>query len=281
MEQRFIEFSNVSFTYPDLDRMVFENLSMKLNGGFTSLVGQNGTGKSTLMLLASGRFKPENGKITINGTDTAALSSEEERNKLVSFVYQNMEFETNEPVGDLFEYVYANSNYSNKSDSFIPELIKTFRLTDAKNKKLQHMNKGDIQKAVIIFSLLYGSPIIMMDEPVFALESKDKESIMEYLKNYSKSSRTSIYLSIHDLDLSKKYTDNVILIHKNKKIEYGKTADLLTNEKLEEVYGVPAGMLYEKENLFRKHLHEEYDLIKEQIAEQLIAKQTTADNHKN
>lgn len=103
----FIDFENVSFSYPpvegDLDENgkqivpspVFENFSGGFPGTFTSIIGPNGCGKSTLMLLASGRLIPSQGKVKLLGQDIASLD-EEKRNLLASVIYQNMEFESNE-----------------------------------------------------------------------------------------------------------------------------------------------------------------------------------------
>lgn len=267
MSQAEIIISNISFSYPETDRNVFSDISISLDGGFTSLVGQNGTGKTTLLLLAGGRLLPEKGEITIQGEKTEKSGDEEQRNRIVSFVYQNMEFETDQSVGDLFEYIYENGISRKKSGTFISEITDEFGLTSSISKKMQEMSKGDIQKSVIIFSLLYGSPIVMMDEPVFALENRDKELIMDYLKSFSTEHGTSIYLSVHELDLSRKYTNNIIAFYKNGLLEKGTTSALLSPKKLEQIYEVPAAMLYEKEDLYRNHLNEEHALMKEQMEE--------------
>ncbi len=265
MSQSEIIISEISFAYPESDRNVFANFSISLDGGFTSLVGQNGTGKSTLMLLAGGRLFPDKGEIKILGTNSAELGDEESRNRIVSFVYQNMEFETEQPVGDLFEFVYENGAGKNKKNGFVREISDYLGMSSSLSKKMQEMSKGEIQKSVIIFSLLYGSPVIMMDEPVFALENRDKELVMDYLKIHSADNKISIYVSVHELDLSRKYARKIIAFYKNGLIEKGSTGEMLAPQKLEKIYEVPASMLYEKEDLYRKHLKQEHELLKEQL----------------
>ncbi|MBN1648106.1 MAG: ATP-binding cassette domain-containing protein [Spirochaetales bacterium] len=276
-----IEFNNVSYRYPESDRDIFSNLNITLRGGFTSLVGQNGTGKSTFLLLAGARFVPQTGTISIAGRDSRTLCDEEIRNKLVGFVYQNMEFETEESIASLFDHVAAKGNNPAYAGGLINELISVFSMKQSLDRKLQELSKGDIQKAVIIFSLLYASPVIMMDEPVFALENTEKEKIMEYLSSWSAESATSIYISVHELDLSRKYTKNILLFHKDRRIESGSADEKLRPEKLEELYDFPAAMLYEKEHLYRQHLIEEHALLRRQKKEYLARLQQERKSQKN
>ena len=114
-----ITFNNVHFSYPpvegDVDEngnqiqspVVFDHFSAELPSGFVSLVGPNGSGKSTFMLLASGRILPQEGKIWLFGKDTCTLT-DDDKNELASFIYQNMEFDTDDKVFDLLDYVYSN-----------------------------------------------------------------------------------------------------------------------------------------------------------------------------
>ena len=248
-----IEFKNVSFYY-DPDKPVFTNLSVDLPGGVTSLVGQNGTGKSTFMLLSGGRLMPQNGTVLLAGKDTAALVDEETRNQLASFVYQNMEFETEETVGELLTLVFESGLHGPGEKFLIDELISEFELECVLNRSVQNTSKGEMQKINIAFSLLYGSKVLFMDEPVFALEDHWKDRVLKYLKGYARKMSISLYYSIHELDLSRKYSDNGILFFKDGSISCGPTEKLLLKENVEDAYQVPMELLYKREQLFRDHL---------------------------
>ena len=95
-----IIFQDVSFSYDEAQ--VFSGLTLEVPPGVTSLTGPNGAGKTTFLLLAGGRLLPETGKVLLAGEDTAALD-DPEKNRLCSLVYQNMEFEAEEPLGDLLD----------------------------------------------------------------------------------------------------------------------------------------------------------------------------------
>src|SRR5512136_1530592 len=123
-----IVFQGVSFRYPEGKDDVFTGLDLELPPGIVSLVGQNGTGKSTLLLLASGRLLPTEGRVLVRGTDTRELVDEQRRQALVSFVYQNMEFESEEPIGDLLAQVRDQGLLAGAPTDPVPGLVEAFGL---------------------------------------------------------------------------------------------------------------------------------------------------------
>jgi ABC-type cobalamin/Fe3+-siderophores transport system ATPase subunit len=251
-----IRLKGVSFYYPETEQLVFNDISIDLPPGITTLVGQNGTGKSTLLLLAAGILLPAEGTVLLRGIDTRNLREEQERQRHVSFVYQNMEFETEGSIGDLLEYVHENGFHITKDPGLIPELVEVCELGGVLTKKTQEVSKGELQRTIIAFSLLYGSKVIMMDEPIFALEDYQKHRIMKYLVDTARSKNLSLYFSVHELDISEKYSDYLLLFHKQGRIELGQTKVLFTRKNIEEAYEVPYVMLKRKEAIYREILRD-------------------------
>jgi iron complex transport system ATP-binding protein len=249
-----IRFDRVTFSYPEADAPVFKDLSIEIPAGIVSLVGQNGTGKTTLMLLAGGVVIPDSGKVTILGMDSKDLSDESERQQYVSFIQQNMEFETEEPIGKLLDFVYENGYHEKKSADLVGELVNVFELSPSLDKKTQEISKGELQRTILAFSFLYGSKIIMMDEPVFSLEQYQKERAFEFIVDYAGRTATTVCYSAHELELTEKYSDYIILFHKNGTIEPGPKDTVFTVKNIEAAYEVPYNTLKHKEALFREFL---------------------------
>lgn len=249
-----IVFENISFTYAETDTSVFKDFSLTLPEGIVSFIGQNATGKSTLLLLASGRLLPSRGRVLLNGIDTRSFKNEEERARQAAFIYQNMEFETEEPVENLLTYVYETGFHENKDLSFVDELIEVFELASCLKKKTAFLSKGEMQRLILAFSLLYGSKTIMMDEPVFAMENYQKHRALAYIMNYAKKKGISIFYSLHELELSQKYSDYLLIFYKNRPPRLGPTAELFKKEIIEEAYEVPLEMLKMRETIYRDGL---------------------------
>jgi ABC-type cobalamin/Fe3+-siderophores transport system ATPase subunit len=123
-------------------------------------------------------------------------------------------------------------------------------------KRTQEVSKGELQRTIVAFSLLYGSKIIMMDEPIFALEEYQKHRIMAFLIDYTRRQDISLYYSVHELDISEKYADYLMLFHKNGRIELGPIGELYTRTNIEEAYEVPYIMLKRKEAIYREALRD-------------------------
>ncbi len=278
----FLTFDDVTFTYPpvegDVDsegkqivpKPVFEHFSGSLPGGsLVCLVGQNGCGKSTFLMLASGRLSPDSGTVSLLGQNPAALG-QEQKNLLASVIYQNVEFETEEKVSALLAQVYSSGNLKHSAkavrsgtgstskvagkNDLLDEVIEVFELEKLLDRPLTHLSKGEMQHVILAFSLLYGSPAVFMDEPLFAMEERQKESALAYLKEFVKTTGTTVYISMHELDLTKKYADNVLLFYPGREMAFGTPEEILTAEDLEKAYQIPAEMLKNKESMTREQL---------------------------
>ena len=279
----FLEFNDLSFAYPpvegDLDengkqiipRPVFDHFTAELPSGFVNFIGPNGCGKTTLLMLASGRLAPTNGSVSLLGQNPYLLG-QEAKNLLASVIYQNMEFESGDSVKALLNEVYESGNLKgraagirDKNSDLLEEVISIFELEKLLSHGLTKLSKGEMQRVLLAFSILYGSPSIFMDEPMFAMEDRQKESSLAYLRDFVHKTGTTIYVSLHEIDLSRKYADQVLLFYPNRDMSLGSPEEVLTNEDLEKAYGVPAAMLKSKEDLTRQQLKDVSDLIKKKL----------------
>lgn len=267
-----IELHNVTFAYPvegatpeddaSIPESVVSNLDLELPGGLTFLVGPNGIGKSTLMLLAGARLFPQEGTVTIGGRDTKEFEHagfepelEVERNQLVSFVYQNMEFETEEAIDELFSLVAANGVDPEGIARVWDDLIDAAGLRERLGARMHELSKGEMQRAIIAMSILYGSPIVMMDEPVFAVEPSRTERLFEWIVDFTRRNGVDIYTSVHDVELARTYATNVILMHTDETVQVGEPTELLSRERLEAAFRAPYDTLYQRQNLYRELLN--------------------------
>jgi len=278
-----IEFEDVSFTYPavdgDLDengksvqpKAVFSHFTGAIPSGggahFTSLIGPNGSGKSTFLLLASGRLVPQEGRCMLLGQDVARLP-QDKKNLLASVIYQNMEFESKDKVEQLLAYVFANGalkgnakGVHSSSKNLLDETIETFELQKVLSHGLTELSKGEIQRTLLAFSLLYGSASVFMDEPMFAMEERQKQSSLAYLREYAEATGTAVFVSMHELDLTRKFAQKVILFYPNRDMDYGTPDEVMTDADLEKAYGVPAAMLKKQEDMTREELKATADAI--------------------
>jgi iron complex transport system ATP-binding protein len=98
--------------------------------------------------------------------------------------------------------------------------------------------------------------MLLLDEPIFALEQYQKEKAMDFLTNYARVNDLSVYYSVHELDLSEKYSDYLMVFYKDQPggaaPRIGRTEELFQRDLIEQAYEVPFVMLKNREALFRE-----------------------------
>ncbi len=277
-----VSFASVAFAYPEND-LVLSGVSPAVPPGVTGIVGPNGIGKSTFLLLAGARLFPGAGTVTILGDDTTAFRGvaddpalEERRNRIASFIYQNMEFETEAPVGEVLRYVDGTRDDAVLQADPLHRIIEAMELAGETDKRMQELSKGAMQRTIIALSLLYGAPLLLMDEPVFAVEPGQADRVFEYLCEYAARSGVSILYSAHDVEFTRRHSDRTLLFYAghgnggdgasggtasaskagepSPRIEVGLVEDMLTRDRLEEAYRAPYDTLKQRETLYRQVL---------------------------
>lgn len=260
-----VVFTDVTFAYPgDPEGPVFTDLSCRVPTGMVAMVGPNGVGKTTFMLLSGARLFPRSGVVTLLGRRTSDFTEalddptvEEQRNRLCSFVYQNMEFETEDSLGEILELVAGTARLAQIQPPRLKEVVETLELGGDVGLRLQELSKGAMQRAIIALSVLYGSPLLCMDEAVFAVESHRAERVFSWLRNWSKNNGATLLFSAHDIDFSRRHADGAVLFGAGGSVEAGSSGEILSRDRLENAFRADWETLHRRQALYREMLRGE------------------------
>lgn len=234
-----IEFSHVSFSYPLSDVNVLEDLSFTIREKEkVAIVGVNGAGKSTIVSLILGLYKPTRGKIYINGIDSEDLDLKK-RYAAFATVLQNVEplavsiaenvagTDTNIDRNRVIESL-DKAGLSYKLDQ-LPEGIDT-QMTKNIKEDGTLFSGGENQKLAIARALYKkNSYALIMDEPTAALDALAEEKIYSRLDKISEG-KTLIFIS-HRL-ASTRFCDKIMLLDGGKISEYGTHDELIKRDGL-------------------------------------------------
>jgi ABC-type cobalamin/Fe3+-siderophores transport system ATPase subunit len=166
-----------------------------------------------------------------------------------------MEFESEEPAGDLLDQVFTQGYLEQKDHGFLTEVQTVFELEALRGRPTRALSKGEMQRLIMAFAVLYGSRVVVMDEPVFALEDRQKHRALEFLSTYARASNTTFLYCAHELDLHRTFSDHVVLFSKDAPPRLGTPDEVLSRGSLEAAYQVPYPLLYQKEELHRQMLN--------------------------
>lgn len=227
-----IEFRNVSFKYPKTERMILENINLKIRRGETlSIVGVNGAGKTTFVKLLCRFYEPTSGEIFVNGIPAKEIKLEE-YSKLLGVVFQDFA---------LFGFTVAE-NISMDTEADEERLYSSIRKCglEERVKNLPHgvdtylykefdpdgieLSGGEGQKIAIARAVYRGAPIIIFDEPTSALDPIAEYDIYKNFHDLAEK-RTAIYIS-HRMS-STRFTDHTAVFANGTIAEYGTHDELM------------------------------------------------------
>lgn len=222
-----IDFNNVSFRYDNED--VIKNLSLIIKKGETvALVGQSGSGKSTIANLISRFYDISEGEIRVDGKNIKEVNLKSLR-KLIGLVTQdsilfNDSIKNNLLIGkeDANDQEIIQALKIANAWEFVKELPKTIEnnIGDSGNK----LSGGQKQRLSIARAVLKNPPIMILDEATSALDSESENLVQMALDNVMKN-KTSLVIA-HRLSTIQK-ADNILVLDKGKVIESGKHKDLM------------------------------------------------------
>lgn len=222
-------------------KKIIDRISFDINDGeILCIVGPNGCGKSTL-LKAMNHIIDYTGAITYNDVNLKDLSNKE-LGKVMGLLSQN---KSNYFSYSIYETV-AMGGYSNSSGIFkvrsnseiIEKALKLTDLYEIRNQRIDQISGGQYQRVMIARLIVQNPQIVMLDEPTNHLDLKHQFEILSYIKNWVKKENKTAVFVLHDLNLVQKYADKVLLIDTNHKFHIGEPKEILTNERLKEVYDV-------------------------------------------
>ena len=226
-----IKFDSVSKRYTkDLFRpapAALEDISFSLDKGQSlGLIGANGAGKSTSIRLLMDFIRPDKGTICLFNRPASDLTL---RNQ-IGYLPETASFPANLTIMDLLRFTGATCNISVKIRKEREQtLLMDLDLWEARRKSLRAYSKGMQQRANFALALLNDPQLLILDEPMSGLDPMGRKKIIDLIQQLKKSGKTILFCS-HILEDVDRLVDNILLLHKGKKLFYGTPAKLTEQE---------------------------------------------------
>ncbi len=240
-----IQIKNINFSYNS--KKILKNIDFYVEKGkILSILGPNGSGKTTLLKVIAGILRPDMGEVIVNGKNVLKMQRREMA-KLIAYVPQNFEPGFDFTVFDIvsmgrFPHKALLETLDDGDYKKIEWTLKVTGLEDLKMKSIREISGGERQRTIIAMALAQDAEIILMDEPTSNLDIKYQLSILELIKNMVKEGRT-IIITMHDVNLSIRYSDEVIVLSEGEIYSKGKPDDVINEKTIENVYGIKIKIL--------------------------------------
>lgn len=221
-----IDIKNLTINY---DKKIIDDVSFNIEPGkLHVLMGRNGAGKSSILNAISGLVNYD-GNIKTDGK--------------ISYLNQNINTNVNFTVFEtiiLGKVKSLNFKVSKEDIKDTYEIMDLLELREFENKKLNKMSGGEVQKVLIAQALISKPDILLLDEPVSALDLHNQYEILAIIKKLTKDLNLTTLITLHQMELIERYADNIILINDNKVYAIGDKYTIFTEKMFDEVYNIDA-----------------------------------------
>ena len=203
---------------------VLENMSLEIEDGeIVSILGPSGCGKTTLLNLILGILDADSGSIIYNGEDMTRVPMEK---RGFNIVFQDYALFPNLNVYQNITYGLRN-NPKISTEEEVKDLIHLLGLEEHLNKRIGQLSGGQKQRVALARTMVMKPKILLLDEPLSALDGVIKESIKDRIKTIAKEFHLTTIIVTHDPEEALTLSDRVMIINEGKIAQFGKPEEII------------------------------------------------------
>jgi len=208
--QPMVELQQVSKRFGDVVALASVDLVVR-RGEFVTLLGPSGSGKTTLLNLIAGMAQPSSGRILIDGRDATALPPSE---RGLGMVFQNYALMPHMTVFENIAFPLRVRKLSNDEIARkVADVLKLIRLPDIAQRKPRELSGGQQQRVALARCIVYNPSLILLDEPLGALDKKLREQMQLEIKRIHAELGITMLNVTHDQDEALTLSDRIVLMN--------------------------------------------------------------------
>lgn len=209
-------------------------------GKINAIIGPNGAGKSTFLKAIMG-ILPHQGQTHLEGKPIAEYPRTERARRL-AWVPQRSAMQLSIRVSNLvaqgrFPHLGPSGKLRAHDKEVIEQALRDVQCHHLLHRRWNTLSGGERRRVMIARGLATGAKILLLDEPTASLDIEHALRLMELLHRLAAQNYTLVPV-LHDLDLTRRYADNILVLHRGKTAAYGPAQDVLTAELVSDVYRV-------------------------------------------
>lgn len=229
-------------------RVALRDVSLSLPvGELLGLVGPNGSGKTTLIRAVSGVVAPQAGGVSLDGDDALRLSPKEVALRL-AVVPQNPPLP---PAFTALELVLMGRTphlklLQSEGQGDLRVARRAMLATDTwelAGRRIGELSGGERQRLLVARALAQETPLLLLDEPTAHLDVGHQAATLRLMARLCRSEGKAVLAAVHDLTLAAQFCQRLVMLHQGRVIAEGTPGEVLTRERLRQVYGASLHVL--------------------------------------
>ena len=199
---------------------VLKNINIDIEKGeFVCFLGPSGCGKTTLLRIIAGLEKSNSGEIDLNGKNIGDLAPSK-RN--IGIVFQNYALFPNLTIGENIAYGLVNKKIHKKEiNEKVNEMLELIGLSDHKDKYPSEISGGQQQRVALARAIILKPDILLLDEPLSALDAKVRESLRVEIKRIQKALNITTIMVTHDQEEALTMGDKIVVFNNGEVMQEG------------------------------------------------------------
>ncbi|MDO5410991.1 MAG: ABC transporter ATP-binding protein [Lachnospiraceae bacterium] len=207
---------------------ILKDINLEIeNGEIVSILGPSGCGKTTLLNLILGITDADSGEILFNEENITNVPMEK---RGFNIVFQDYALFPNLNVYENITYGLRNNPNISTAEEVV-DMIRLLGLEEHLHKKIDQLSGGQKQRVALARTLVMKPKILLLDEPLSALDGVIKESIKDRIKTIAKEFNLTTIIVTHDPEEALTLSDRVMIVNKGQIAQFGRPEEIIATPK--------------------------------------------------
>ncbi len=238
------------------NRHVLHDLSLEVSQGeWLSILGANGSGKSTFLKLISRLLSPKQGTVLLNGKNIHARPVKEVAQELAllpqqAVIPQGITVAQLVSLGRNPYQAWWQWELDLQGKNKVYEALAQTELLSFGDRPVESLSGGERQRAFLALALAQDPQVLLLDEPTTFLDMRYQLELLDLLQDLNRQRGLTVVTVLHDMNLAGRYSDRLAVLKSGRLYAMGSPAEVLTAEVIAEAFGLEVEILHIRDTIF-------------------------------
>ena len=225
----FLSIEDVTFSYGN-GRVILNDVTLRFGRGqVVAIMGGSGMGKTTLLKLIGGLIRPQKGRILFDGTDVATADTQAlyRARRKMGMLFQFGALFTDMSVFENVAFPLREQKLPrDEIEQKVNEMLALVKLTGFERRNVTRLSGGQQQRVAIARALVSRPRVLLLDEPLAALDLKLRKDMQQELKNIQKATGITFVFVTHDQEEALSMSDTIVVMSEGRIQQIGTPIDI-------------------------------------------------------